>query len=71
LKVALIFESCLSNRRRACAHREQFPHLEGTVERPHNSIFFWLMTYFRTSYSIIIIIIRNEYDYGGVMSEDC
>jgi len=20
---------------------------------------------------IIIIIIRNEYDYGGVMSEDC
>ena len=30
-------------------------------------LFWWQ----RTVEAIIVIIIRNEYDYGGVMSEDC
>ena len=31
----------------------------------------WSVWYIKYEIIIIIIIIRNEYDYGGVMSEDC
>ena len=31
----------------------------------------WNVQIWVTHIIIIIIIIRNEYDYGGVMSEDC